>query len=94
MLERIPVADGEIPRRKNAMLEFAQPSPRVRGFESAVQALDALFDLERKNPAGDMVLVRTDGGENARSTFSNYFSDSGDFLEAVRGGCRRLLSED
>jgi hypothetical protein len=45
------------------------------------------FELEKKYPEDDIVLVKADTFVEIRSAYRNYFSDTNEFLRLVREGC-------
>jgi GTP pyrophosphokinase len=45
------------------------------------------FELEKKYPEDDIVLVKADTFAEIRSAYRNYFSDTNEFLRLVREGC-------
>ena len=59
---------------------------RFQAYENAAAALRALFELERKDPAKDIVLVRGDRPSDVRESFKNYFSDAVSFVDLVDEG--------
>lgn len=83
-------ADEPASARKNFILMFHEGRPlEVLPFKSALESLRALFELERKHPERDIVLVRGDSDE-VRTTFRNYYTDAKEFLSLLESGCDRL----
>jgi len=71
---------------KNMILIFKPNGTlEIHSYKDGTEALNALFDFEKKNPELDVVLVKADTREEIRTAFQNYFSDAKDFV--------RLLNE-
>jgi hypothetical protein len=49
-----------------------------------------LFELEKKYPERDIVLVRADTSDEIREAFKNYFSDARDFISLIQDGITKL----
>ena len=64
----------------------------IQTYRDATDAIRALFDLEKKHPDRDIVLVRADTAAQMRSAFRNYFSDARDFISLINDGCAKLAS--
>ena len=84
-------AKGDISDKKNTILIFT-PSGEltVRSFRDATDALRELFELEKKMPENDIVLVRADSSEEVRTAFRNYFTDAREFVRLMDIGCAKL----
>lgn len=84
-------AKSDISDKKNSILIFS-PSGEltVRSFRDATDALRELFELEKKMPHSDIVLVRADTSEEVRTAFRNYFNDAREFVKLMDGGCAKL----
>lgn len=62
------------------------------GFNTPGEALEKLFDLEKTQPAADVVYVPSSTSEEIRSTYKNYYDDSRDFLRWLVEGRDYLRS--
>ena len=92
MLRGLNVADKYIESRKNSIFIFGENGElTIQTFDSAAEALRALFELESKEGVEDIVLVRGDTPEEVRESFKNYFSDARHFVELIDQGCNKLL---
>lgn len=88
-------ADKAVTENRNAILIFASTgSLEVQTFRDATDALKALFELEKKYPDRDIVLVRADTSDEVRLAFKNYFSDARDFIRLVEEGCAKLSGKE
>jgi len=77
MLRGLNAADKEVSSKRNTILIFSGDRVlEVRSFRDASEALRSLFELEKKMPERDIVLVRADTSDEVRLAFKNYFSDS------------------
>ncbi len=84
-------AKSDISAKKNSILIFNPAGElTVRSFRDATDALRELFDLERKMPDNDIVLVRADSSDEVRTAFRNYFSDAREFVKLMDSGCAKL----
>ncbi|MFH2067388.1 MAG: RelA/SpoT domain-containing protein [Pseudomonadota bacterium] len=91
MLRGLNSADTEISVNRNAILIFSESgSLEVKSYRDATEALRSLFELEKRLPSKDIVLVRADTSEDVRFAFKNYFSDAQDFIQMVEDGCQKL----
>ena len=68
------------------------PQLELLGFDTPAEALNKLFDLEKSQPAADVVYVPSSTREEIRSTYKNYYDDSGDFLKWLAEGSEYLKS--
>ncbi len=92
MLKSLNAANKTVSTNRNTILIFSGAGNLdVRTFRDAPDALRALFELERKMPDHDIVLVRADTSDEVRLAFRNYFSDARDFIRLVDIGCERLI---
>jgi putative GTP pyrophosphokinase len=92
-LRGLNAADKVVSSKRNAILIFSEGRPlEVRQFRDAPDALRALFELERRMPDRDIVLVRADTGEDVRLAFKSYFSDARDFIRLIEDGCTKLTA--
>ncbi|MCL1499909.1 RelA/SpoT domain-containing protein [Xanthomonas nasturtii] len=84
-------AKSEISDKKNSILIFSPEGKlTVKSYRDATDALRELFDLEKKMPENDIVLVRADSSEEVRTAFRNYFNDAREFVKLMDSGCARL----
>lgn len=91
MLRGLNASDALFTEKRNSILIFHESKElEVRAYRSATDALAALFELEKELPGTDVVLVKADTTEDVRFAFKNYFSDAGDFIQLVEGGCQKL----
>jgi ppGpp synthetase/RelA/SpoT-type nucleotidyltranferase len=91
LLDGLNVANSEVTSKRNVILVFSGTGElEIKSFRDAPEALRALFDLEKKNPGVDIVLVRADTSEEVRLAFKNYFSDARDFIGLIEEGCQVL----
>lgn len=92
MLKGLNAANKTVSTNRNTILIFSGTGNLdVRTFRDAPDALRALFELERKMPDHDIVLVRADTSDEVRLAFRNYFSDARDFIRLVDTGCAKLI---
>lgn len=84
-------ANSDITDKRNSILIFSKEGElEIRTFRDATDALRALFDLEKKMPERDVVLVRADTSEDVRLAFRNYFTDAREFVRLVDEACSAL----
>lgn len=84
-------AKTDISDKRNAILNFAEDgSLEVKSYRDATDALRALFELEKKFPNNDIVLVRADTSDEVRLAFKNYFSDAREFIRLIETGCTKI----
>lgn len=90
-LRGLNAADKAVTENRNAILIFSSAGDLdVQTFRDATDALQALFELEKKYPDRDIVLVRADTSDEVRLAFKNYFSDARDFIRMIEDGCAKL----
>jgi ppGpp synthetase/RelA/SpoT-type nucleotidyltranferase len=88
-------AKGDVTDKRNTILIFSKEGElEVRNFRDATDALRALFDLEKKMPDRDIVLVRADTSEEVRLAFRNYFTDAREFVRLIDAACTKLSGRD
>jgi hypothetical protein len=56
----------------------------------AKDAISDYFKLEKSGSGEDIVYVSADSGDDVRSAFRNYFSDTQDFIVYLEEGCKIL----
>lgn len=84
-------AKSDISDKKNSILIFSPEGElTVKSYRDATDALRELFDLEKRMPHNDIVLVRADSGEEVRTAFRNYFNDAREFVKLMDSGCAKL----
>lgn len=84
-------AKGDVTDKRNSILIFSKEGElEVRNFRDATDALRALFELEKKMPDRDIVLVRADTSEEVRLAFRNYFTDAREFVRLIDAACTKL----
>jgi len=84
-------AKSDISDKKNTILIFTPSGElRVKSFRDATDALRELFELEKRMPENDIVLVRADSSEEVRTAFRNYFNDAREFVRLMDIGCAKL----
>jgi hypothetical protein len=84
-------AKGDVTDKRNSILIFSKEGElEVLNFRDATDALRALFELEKKMPDQDIVLVRADTSEEVRLAFRNYFTDAREFVRLVDAACAKL----
>ncbi|MFZ1416211.1 MAG: RelA/SpoT domain-containing protein [Defluviicoccus sp.] len=84
-------AKGDVTDKRNSILIFSKEGElEVRNFRDATEALRSLFELEKKMPDRDIVLVRADTSEDVRLAFRNYFTDAHEFVRLVDAACTQL----
>lgn len=99
MLRGLNAVDHYISDNKDFILIFRNDGEdeeddlEVRSYPTTTAAIRALFELERENPATDIVLVKGDKPEDVRLAFKNYFSDARQFIELIDEGCRRMMGD-
>lgn len=90
-LRGLNAADKAVTEKRNAILIFSSAGDLdVQTYRDATDALRALFELEKKHPDRDIVLVRADTSDEIRLAFKNYFSDAQDFIRLVEDGSAKL----
>lgn len=90
-LRGLNAADRAVTEKRNAILIFSSSGDlEIRSYRDATDALRALFELEKKHPDRDIVLVRADTSEEVRIAFKNYFSDAREFISLVNEGITEL----
>lgn len=90
-LRGLNAADKAVTENRNAILIFSTAGDlEVQTYRDATDALQALFELEKRHPDRDIVLVRADTSDEVRLAFKNYFSDARDFIGLVEDGCAKL----
>ena len=62
------------------------PDIEIRSFKSTNEASKKLLELEKKFPADDIVLVKSDKISSIRNIFRNYFTDAEDFVKYIEDG--------
>ena len=92
MLRGLNASNTDLADNKNVIL-LLKPDNEVEmmSFRDATEALKVLFEMEKKQPTWDIVLVRGDSNEDVRVAFKNYFSDAREFLSLIDDGCKRLM---
>lgn len=84
-------AKSDISDKKNSILIFSPEGElTVKSFRDATDALRELFELEKRMPFNDIVLVRADSSEEVRTAFRNYFNDAREFVKLMDTGCAKL----
>lgn len=90
-LQGLNAADKTFTEKRNAILIFSAAGDlEVLDYRDATDAIRELFQLEKRYPDRDIVLVRADTSEEVRLAFKNYFSDARDFIDLVQRGCTKL----
>jgi putative GTP pyrophosphokinase len=84
-------AKGNVTDKRNTILIFSKVGELgVLNFRDTTDALRTLFELEKKMPDRDIVLVPADTSEEVRLAFRNYFSDAREFVRLVDAACSKL----
>ena len=84
-------AKSDISDKKNSILIFSPEGElTVKSYRDATDALRELFELEKRMPDNDIVLVRADSSEEVRTAFRNYFNDAREFVKLMDTGCAKL----
>lgn len=92
-LRGLTQAKTDIAGKRNTILNFSEDaSLEVKSFRDATEALRVLFELEKKFPNNDIVLVRADTSDDVRLAFKNYFSDATEFIRLIETGCTKINS--
>lgn len=90
-LRGLNTAKDDVTDKRNSILIFSKEGElEVLNFRDATDALRALFDLEKRMPDQDIVLVRADTSEEVRLAFRNYFNDAREFVRLVNTACAKL----
>lgn len=90
-LKGVTAAKSNISEKKNTILHFSDNGKLdVYSFKDATEALKYLFDLEKRFPDNDIVLVRADKSDDIRFAFKNYFGDSSEFIRLIEAGCAKI----
>jgi putative GTP pyrophosphokinase len=63
---------------------------KIYEYSAKPEAMAAYFDLEKKFPGDNIVLVNADTFAAIRTAYSNYFSDVLEFVRLVDNGCKAL----
>jgi putative GTP pyrophosphokinase len=91
MLRGLVVADRMVPDGGNTILQFTSEGELVVHRVAVGQVpAEVYFELEKKNPDDDNVLVKADTFDEIRSAYRNYFSDTVEFLRIVHEGLIEL----
>ncbi len=69
---------------------FPSSGLNIIEFKNDIAAIRALFELEKKHPENDIVLVRAKNATEVRSAFRNYFTDASEFIDLIESGCAIL----
>ena len=94
-LRGLYAADKEVTENRNAILIFSSSGDlEIQSYRDATDALPALFELEKKYPERDIVLVRADTSDEIREAFKNYFSDARNFISLIQDGITKLIGSD
>jgi hypothetical protein len=92
MLRGLTVIRRVAPAGGDTILQFtADGDLVVHHISSDKEPTEIYFELEKKNPSDDIVLVKADTFAEIRSAYRNYFSDTIEFLRLVREGCAALI---
>lgn len=84
-------AKSDISDKKNSILIFSPEGElTIKSYRDATDALRELFELEKRMPDNDIVLVRADSSEEVRTAFRNYFNDAREFVKLMDIGCAKL----
>ncbi|BBT14703.1 (p)ppGpp synthetase [Metapseudomonas otitidis] len=84
-------ANKSVTDNRNAILIFSESGDlEIKTYRDSTDALRNLFELEKKFPEKDIVLVKADTSEEVRIAFKNYFSDARDFINFIEQGCEKL----
>lgn len=87
-LSGLSQAKTHISEKRNTILIFSEDgSLETKSYRDATDALRALFELEKKHPTNDIVLVRADSSDEVRLAFRNYFNDADEFVRLIESGC-------
>ncbi len=91
MLLGLTVIRRVVPDGGNTILQFTVNGDLiVHRVPLGNAPTEMYFELEKKNPDDDIVLVKADTFAEIRSAYRNYFSDTNEFLRLVREGCEVL----
>ncbi|WP_213362371.1 RelA/SpoT domain-containing protein [Brachymonas denitrificans] len=94
-LRGLSKAKTEISDKRNTILNFSENGDLdIKSYRDATDALRALFELEKKYPKNDIVLVRADSKDEVRLAFRNYFSDATEFIRLIEAGCTKLSAQE
>lgn len=75
---------------KNMQITNANDKIRLYPYENFTEATIKLFELEKKNPDLDIVLVRSFDTAFIEKTYNNYFMDAKDFVSLIKSGLATL----
>lgn len=90
-LKGINAVNRDVLSGKNVILVFKQESQLdIFTYARSKDAIDEYFKLEKAGSGEDIVYVSADSGDDVRSAFRNYFSDTQDFVVYVEEGCAIL----
>lgn len=88
-------AKSGITEKRNTILIFSKDGTlESRNFRDATDALRALFELEKRMPDRDIVLVRADTSDDVRLAFRNYFTDAREFVRLLDSACTKLSARN
>lgn len=90
-LRGLSQAKTDISGKRNTILNFSEDGGlEIKSYRDATDALRTLFELEKKFPKNDIVLVRADTSDEVRIAFRNYFSDATEFIRLIDLGCTQI----
>jgi putative GTP pyrophosphokinase len=93
-LKGINGVNKEVMSGKNVILVFKQESQLdIFTYARSKDAIEDYFKLEKSGSGEDIVYVSADSGEDVRSAFRNYFSDTRDFVVYVEEGCEAGVAD-
>lgn len=88
------ISESKIKFRNNLVIHFkldkGEPSICVYTYNSLPLAYTVYFDLEKKYPDDDIVLVKSDTKKNILEAYRNYFADAKDFTGYIDEGIKKL----
>jgi hypothetical protein len=91
LLGTLPLIDEHFGQEGNVILHITKDGQMVpHQFSTVGAATEAYFELEKKNPEDDIVLVRADTIDALKSAYRNYFQDTRDFVRYVMDGVKIL----
>jgi len=77
--------------KRHYILVFSREGKlEVRHYDKNRRALAALFKLENEQPDSNVVLVGAGSPDEVELSFRNYFSDTVEFADLLRGGIEKL----
>lgn len=90
-LRTLPVIEQSSRIKNNVVLQLSTDGRlMVHIFQNIDAATAGYFNLEKKNPHDDIVLVRAKTFGDIRSAYRNYFQNTNEFIKYIENGIKKL----